>query len=455
MLIGVSYLLMFDGYKYVWLINNIVIIMAYYLLVKYQTVVIVVILILSSRVLNGFLGVNGSNSYSYGIVITTYLPMLVFILLKTKKSTCFKLKDINKIKFAIIFIFYSILSFIFNINTAYPMLTKNIIPLSYFIIFSVFYYKEYQAIKITHVVIYFRVILLFSLVVYFRPDYYLVYSSLMQSGYVFGVPVVQPFSDYFGFIRNHGIFFDGRIFGIFIYTYLYVLMQSKKKIQIIEILMLSIITLTTVSRGNIIVFFGLMSIYAFKQMLFIKRVAFFLVVVLIGVLLLNNTGAVSSESLSNFISSFNIIGENNAFSQREGFSEYAIAKFTERPLFGYGLGSLTARDTIERHVKVGSVYYNTVSDAYLFTILAELGLLGFVLFLLSLIDIIISRYDILSVGFFLLFLSHMIGTDIPNISMPYFCLLLLLINSKQRVNRLQMYSANMIKSPIKKMKVMR
>ena len=70
-------------------------------------------------------------------------------------------------------------------------------------------------------------------------------------------------------------------------------------------------------------------------------------------------------------------------------------------------------------------YYYKVTDAYLAMSLAEKGIIGFVLFALSLIEIFYSNRNKVSLFFLLGLIINLIGTDIPKQGFYYFVIILI------------------------------
>jgi O-antigen ligase len=267
-----------------------------------------------------------------------------------------------------------------------------------------------------------------------------------KSGAIYGIPNNDPFIDYFGFLRNHGIFFDGRILGIFIYAYLYLILQIQKNVSKLEIIFLTLLVLTTVSRGAIAVYTLILISYVFKKSnlldRFITKITFFKRLMLVVFLLVIGITSVTvfqsfGNDIKTFVSTFNLLSKENALSQRSIYQEEALLVFSQNPILGAGVGSLTAKGTIDINLSVGNTSISAVTDAFIFTKLGEMGIVGFSLFLMSIFQIIVFKNSIISYGLFLGFLMHLMGTDIPDIFMPYFCLLIIFVyvkmNSQDRI----------------------
>ena len=84
------------------------------------------------------------------------------------------------------------------------------------------------------------------------------------------------------------------------------------------------------------------------------------------------------------------------------------------------------------HKKVpDKVIYNKVGDAYLALSLAEKGIIGFVLMLLSFNEIFYSNRNRLSLFFLIGFYINLIGTDIPKQGFFYFIILIVYYGASQ------------------------
>ena len=134
-----------------------------------------------------------------------------------------------------------------------------------------------------------------------------------------------------------------------------------------------------------------------------------------------------------FTSSFNPLAEKNVFSQRGAFTKYSLDKFFENPL-GKGIGALSSPKADNKiyagitnlHKAVpDKIYYFTVSDAYLAMSLAEKGIIGFILMLLSFSELFFHNRSRLSLLFLIGFYINLIGTDIPKQGFYYFVIILI------------------------------
>ncbi|MGM5629999.1 O-antigen ligase family protein [Apibacter raozihei] len=282
------------------------------------------------------------------------------------------------------------------------------------------------------------------------PNYIETNNFLYKEGTIFGEANDIPFIDYFNLIRNQGIFFDGRILGIFVYIYFYILIQKKKNINLLEVCLLFAVSLSTVSRGGIIVFIFLLILFIYFRVN--KNFKIGLIIISIITFIIIGFGNVSislNNNLVDFTSTFDIFSNDNSkknvLSQRQIFSDYALSAFEKKPILGEGVGNLTSKKAdlnVEIDSGAGIVSYNVVTDAFIFSLLGEMGILGMILFLLAFSEIIIIKNNIFSYGMFVGVIIHLIGTDIPDIFMPYFVVLFLFSYVKLSNNNKLRYKSN-------------
>src|SRR5690606_7091245 len=113
------------------------------------------------------------------------------------------------------------------------------------------------------------------------------------------------------------------------------------------------------------------------------------------------------------------------------FIDYSLDAFYSNPI-GNGIGSFSSPlaghqiygGITNLHKKIpDKVYFSAVTDAYLALSLAEKGIIGFILMLLSMVEIFYSNRDRISLFFMIGFLLNLIGTDIPKQGFYYFTLI--------------------------------
>jgi hypothetical protein len=116
------------------------------------------------------------------------------------------------------------------------------------------------------------------------------------------------------------------------------------------------------------------------------------------------------------------VGGENPLAQRADFSLFAWNAFLQSPL-GLGLGALR---NITTGVDLGYHVFDSVTDAFLLILLAEVGIVGFLVFALSLRELAWGK-NVPSKALFLGLTIQMVGTDIPDFGPPYFAAMALII----------------------------
>jgi hypothetical protein len=219
--------------------------------------------------------------------------------------------------------------------------------------------------------------------------------------------------------------YDPRLWGIFSYLFLLaVLLSENYKRRMLDIILSSAVCISTFSRGPILVLVLLMT-SSFLINVNLKKILIFVLVVFIGTIIVYSI-LKKFELLDiavNFIETFNPFSKDktSALGQRARPREKAMFAFNSRPLFGVGFGTLGY-----------SKYKSIIKDAYLFTVLGELGVVGFCLFLFSFIELFVRR-NIYALALATGLLTSMTGTDIPDAGFWYF-LLLVFINSLFKIH---------------------
>lgn len=420
-------LLLFGLYNILSITGMITIVYGYYLLIKYKSIASVIPMICHSYIISGYI-FPGPFNYDIFNTLQKYISIILYIILNINSIN---MKELTKYKYTRIYIILIGIHFIFSFNDAIPLLGKSYLPLILFLIISLGIINKDKVINSKFILKYFRIVSVISFVTYFFPNYPDIISNLFSSGNLFGGTSVDDYNmSFMGIVRNHGIYMDHRIMGIFSYLYLYVAVRAKDNNKFLDIILSLICIISTASRGSFVVYFAILLAYLLKEKQ-IKILSFSILSLFFVVFF----GLLSLESNDKqFLESFNLSNKENALSQRSIFADYSINSFKENPLFGNGYGYLTANNGNKRFIYASKdVIYETVSDAYLFSTLGEIGLVGFILFILSTKEIFLKKKDIISIAFLIAYLIQLTGTDIPNMYMNY-CFLLII------TNHLQLYS---------------
>lgn len=443
LLFMIEYLCAYYAQGFVPIVAALTIGISYVIIWKYNNFGPVVMLILSSRVINGFIFPNIPYFYTIMMAITYYLPSIIFLIKNVAIHSCIIKIPKNIIDIyapALLYGFYVIIAFILNYDESKSMFLVSLLPFVLFLLYIFIIPQEVFLNSIQMIIYYLRMIFIVSLVIYIMPHYEEITTRLLLEGKPFGV-LTEASGTYafMGIFRNNGIFFDCRILSIFTYLYIYLIGKTYNKLNTIDIVLCTISVLTTLSRGGILVY--AIILFGFFLVSERSKVKSSLLIMLgiIGVLCLALYLPDISSTTLNYFATFNIMNENNVLTQRSVMSNYAMEAFRKYPIFGGGLGSLMGSG-IERPVysDIYGVNYTVVTDAYLFSLLGELGIIGTFLFSFQLFKMVVSsKFNrTVSVFLYLGLMIHMLGTDIPNMRMIYFIMLMIIyISNIQCINK--------------------
>ncbi|WP_227806508.1 O-antigen ligase family protein [Algibacter lectus] len=337
--------------------------------------------------------------------------------------------------------------FLLGFGLLLPRYTKVVIapeisPLILF--FILVFIKAEQNINYEYLLKFFRYTFIACIVVYLSPLFASEMTYLFAKGIVFKeeLPSISLFIKR-TIPRNTGFVFDFRIMGGQLGSlYLLLLYYLGKKNNYFDLFLLLTITITTFSRGPILIMLLLLiAIYGPQRVKITKKslggVVMFLGLFMVsaGVYLYNY----KSEVIKKYVATYNPFAENNAISQRVGFITYSMDYFYKNP-FGQGLGYMSSSDAghkiftgYTRHQGriIYKNYYYKVTDAYFAMSLAEKGIIGFMLFGLSLVEIFYSNRNRVSLFFLIGLIINLIGTDIPKQGFYYLTLILIYYSLSQ------------------------
>lgn len=422
LLFPASYFLIYTNNSMYKIVNLLIIISSYYLIVVKRNFYPVIFLVLYSRCINGFVWQDSKTIYSLINLITGYLPTVVYICVMNKLLTYRKVKKIVFTKYSVtlLYILSLLIYSTIDIELSWQFFFPRVVPMIMFILIVCVFPEDIEIFKIIK---FFRYISIASLAVFFLMNYVEISSSLLESGIVFSKQEEVYTIKMFGMPRNMGIFWDFRIFGIFTVVYLFSsLIQKDYTFRWFDILLSLFSLMTTLARGSMVVATILILAFITHERRFRLILAVFVLVAFLVISIISV--AQYNDDVMKVVSSFNVLSkEENALSQRGGFVEYALEKFKENPLGG-GIGSLKATGP-DRSITVGEASYSNASDAFLAIQLAEVGIFSFILFVGSFFEILWYRSWLglaLVVGFFI----QMTGTDIPDMGVFYFMVLVML-----------------------------
>lgn len=416
-------------------INIMILIASYYLIIRRQRLDAVIALILYSRCLNGFVFFHNQIAFDIINFFTNAFPVLLyFAIVLGQEHSVIRKSTFGKYKFTLLFFIFLTGSFIMNFSTSYDLITKRYVPLAFFVLFLIGFsrHKDFDSKQMLR---FFRCVLLASLVVFFFSDYLSTTRDLMESDLAFSVASdSRTYSfTYFSFTRNMGPTWDHRIFAIFCYFYLLLSIVNKSRYLKWDIAISSVIVITTLSRGGMLTYSLILLAYLFvvqRRLLLISIAS--LTVILIVFLIFSSI--LLPEAAFEFLQSFNPFSSGNALEQRGGFAAYAMNQFFESPIFGNGVGHLSS-NLIIRSIEVDNAVYNTATDAFWYILLAEMGMVGFLLYLLFLKEVFVSK-NVLTIALFIGFALQLLGTDIPDMRFYYFAFLILGFMAKSKLSAL-------------------
>jgi len=383
--------------------------------------------------MNGFIIQHDKTVFHIINFLTNILPLLLYLALKAgKKKIGLNVQLFTtQYRFTVLFFLLLTAGFILNFSISYDLITKRYLPFVLFLLFLVFFKRS--DFNVYGLIRFLRATFFASFLLYFSSSYLPLTRTLIESDSVFSV-ASEPNSYsliYMSFTRNMGFFWDHRILAIYSYLYLLLVIAYKPKYFRLDILLSLIIVITTTSRGGmvtyvLILFVYLLQVYRVRLLIFLGISALGLVVALII------AGTFLPSSTLYFLNSFNPNSEYNAMSQRQFFSDYALEAFKEKPVFGNGVGFLSSH-LIDRNLVVDGAKVPAVTDAYWYVLLAEMGIVGFVMYLLFLVEVFYSN-KLLSIALLIGFSIQLLGTDIPDMRFYYFAILVTvyIINLKFR-----------------------
>ncbi len=434
---GGYYLLFFFSYLSIYffppvvpIVSVVILIVSYCFIIRRQRFDVIIALILYSRGLNGFVFLHNETAFFVINLLTNVFPtLLYFFIVLSQKGVVISKSAFVKYKYTILFFILLTISFIYNFLTSYDLLTKRYLPFAFFVFFLVGF-TRIRDFNVNGIIRFFRSIFAASIIVFFFSDYLSITRELVQSDSIFSVASApNSFSlTYFTFTRNLGPAWDHRIMAIMAYLYLLLSVIYKPKYLRWDIFLSLVIVVTSLSRGAILTYSFILLAHFFisgKQRLIITASSLSLLLVV----LLFFTSSLLPDAALDYLQSFNPISENNALEQRAGFAHYAMDAFNESPIWGNGVGYLSSK-LIERSIVVDRAIYSTATDAFWYILLAEMGLIGFLLYLLFLKEVFLSK-NILTIALFIGFSIQLLGTDIPDMRFYYFAILVLVFMAKR------------------------
>ena len=402
-----------------------ILLIAYYKILIQRDITVVIILMLSSRLMMGPFNPGSNLSFNILNLLCNYVPALVIVAYSYLGVTKFDLNRLKSLKWTALYIVFLLGFGLILPRYTKVVITSELIPLILF--FILVFIKAEQNINYEYLLKFFRYTFIACLVVYLSP----VFGGQMKSLFTEGVIFKEELRNISLFVkrtipRNTGFVFDFRIMGQLGSLYLLLLYYLNKKENYFDLFLLITITITTFSRGPILIMLLLLfAIYGPHKIRITKKalsigLVTFLLLIIGGIYVYNK----KSDVINQYIATYNPFSENNAISQRGGFITYSMDYFYENPL-GNGLGYMSSEDAGHKGKIIYTNYYYKVTDAYLAMSLAEKGVIGFILFLLSLTEIFYSNRNRVSLFLLLGLMINLIGTDIPKQGFYYLTFILI------------------------------
>lgn len=411
-------------------ISIIILMTSYYLIIRRQRFDVVISLILYSRCLNGFVFFHSGVWFIAINLLTNVFPFILYLfIVQGQDRSIIHKSTFVKYKFTLLFFLFLTISFLLNFSTSYDLISKRYLPFAFFALFLISFVREKDFYS-NGLIQFFRSVFIASVLVFFFSDYLSSTRDLMESDLTFSVASdSRTYSfTYFSFTRNMGPTWDHRIFAIFCYLYLLLSIVSQSKYLKWDIILSSLMVITTLSRGGMLTFSFILLAYFFvvqRRLIIISLASFSIILVI----LLFFSSLLLPEAAVDFLSSFNPAVKGNALEQRGGFAAYAMREFINSPIFGDGVGHLSS-NLAERSIVLGNAVYNTATDAFWYILLAEMGIVGFLLYILFLKEVFLSK-NVLMIALFIGFSIQLLGTDIPDMRFYYFAFLVIIYMSKK------------------------
>lgn len=387
---------------------------------------------LSARLIMGPFIINSNLSFNILNVVCNYIPLFIILIYSFSNLKGINIKKFMSLKWTVLFLIFMLFFSVLHLSYSISVFAKEILPLFLFLL--VVLSNGEKQINYVYLLKFFRYTFVACIVIYLSPDFYDQMRHLFSGAIIFKDPSYTIALRINRSIpRNTGFVFDFRIMGQLACLYLILLYYLGKTKSHWDVVLLSAVAILTFSRGPLMILvFLLLAVYLPQKIKITKRLL--LVVFTSFILLISCIVYIKNdENLQKFVDTLNPLAEKNAFSQRKAFTEYSLNKFYENPL-GNGIGALSspnANNTIyagitNLHKAVpDKIYYYTVTDAYLAMSLAEKGIIGFVLMVLSFSELFFSNRNRLSLFFLIGFYLNIIGTDIPKQGFYYFVIILI------------------------------
>ena len=234
------------------IIVPILLISYYKIIVKKDFTVIIILMLMARCVMGPFIP---GNAVSFNIlnILCNYLPICIYFLLNIKGLYLIDINQINSLKWTFLYGIALVLLSLININYSLSIFPREVLPILLFL--AIFIFKTKVNIDFDFLLNFFRYTFLASLIVYIIPGYSTVLSSLFSNAIIFKEEVVSmPIFAIGLFVpRNAGFIFDYRTLAQFSVIYFLILYYRGKSKSFRDLLLLSLVAITTFSRGPIVI----------------------------------------------------------------------------------------------------------------------------------------------------------------------------------------------------------
>lgn len=421
-----------------------ILIISYYRIIIKRDVATILILMMISRLIMGPFIQNSDFSFNLLNVLCNYLPFLIIIVFNSHNLKGIETKRFISLKWTLLYLIFTLLFGLFTIKYTFSIFFREILPLILFVILMLS--SNDKKIDYHFLLKFFRYSFIACIIIYLSPNFIEHTYYLFANGIIFKESTPDVILTVAGIIpRNTGFTFDFRILGQLACIYLVLLYYLNKKRNYFDLFLIITVVLMTFSRGPIIILLLLIIPIYFSDKIKINKRLIFISLVVISLSTVGIIYTIKDNVVQKFLTTFSPTSEDNAISQRGIFISYSLEKFAQKPL-GNGIGTLSSPKAdnnifagyTNMHKKVpDKVFYHAVTDAYLAVTLGEKGIIGFILFLLSTLEIFYFARDRVSKFFLIGLFLNLIGTDIPKEGFFYFVIIAIYFGVSQLAKKNQ------------------
>lgn len=402
-----SYAVIFFQPQLAFIIFSFFVFWSYFLILVKRSFFPVVTLVIYSRALVGFAAASGPLGYTELNILVNYLPIILYFF-----SSPMPLRPKSAVtSFPWTYLYGGVLLFFSAISglNAMAVLGDRLLPLFLFLVFLMRGTETGRFLE--DFISLMRFLIIATILVISLPGYLELAINYLQDGVVFGAE--GKTSIVLGELaRGLGPFWDPRILGTMSSLYLAAVLSSEKEsISWLDLILALAGVTISLSRGAIVLSAVIVLLFLSTKITRGKLFAIFIAMF--------STAIFGPYLYEKFLLAVFNVNDVNPLSQRSGFAEAAFMKFLENPL-GSGIGSMR---NLSSGIDVLGAQYFAITDAYWSILLAEIGIIGILVFFLSLREIFWFGSPV-SRGLFLGLLIQMIGTDVGDFGMFYLVIMI-------------------------------